>query len=52
MFADSNLGELPQLSNIAFSGTEFWQMAENVARLATMENKLKFLPWCSTEIYV
>jgi hypothetical protein len=35
-----------------FSGTEFWQIAENGARLATVENKLKFLRWCIAKIYV
>jgi hypothetical protein len=47
MFMDSFLRELPQLTNIAFSGDHtrlsFNKIRKNGARFATMENKLQFL---------
>jgi hypothetical protein len=52
MFAHSFLCELPQLNKTVFSGTEFWQIAENIARLATVENKLQIFRWCIAESYV
>jgi hypothetical protein len=40
------LREVPQLPSFG------WQITENSAGLATVENKLQFLRWCIAEIYV
>jgi hypothetical protein len=51
MFADLFLGKLPTLYNHISWGPSFAD-CEKSARLATVENKLKFLHLCIAEIYV